>query len=151
MIFLADNPGMLPGPASERAGVLRAGGRMFAAQTLATTTKIHLTLRKAYGFGSMVMAMCPYDGQSASYAYPGATLGAMGAGAHARAAGADATAAAALRDAEQQAAYRSAERFSFDELIDPRHTRRILADALSLAVAGRDPAPRPVARIGITP
>src|SRR5271163_801828 len=53
IVFLADNPGMLPGSRSERSGVLRAGARLFAAQTAATTLKLHLTLRKAYGFGSM--------------------------------------------------------------------------------------------------
>src|SRR5207237_3122086 len=57
LLFLADNPGVLPGTKSERAAVLRSGARMFAAQTWATTPKLHLTLRKAYGFGSMVMAM----------------------------------------------------------------------------------------------
>src|SRR5690606_7430939 len=33
LVFLADNPGMLPGRDSERAGVLRSGARMFVAQT----------------------------------------------------------------------------------------------------------------------
>src|SRR5262249_27537830 len=43
IVFLADNPGMLPGSRSESTGVLRAGGRMFAAQTAATTIKLHVT------------------------------------------------------------------------------------------------------------
>ncbi|MBJ7383760.1 MAG: acetyl-CoA carboxylase carboxyltransferase subunit, partial [Mycolicibacterium sp.] len=81
IVFLADNPGMLPGSRSERAGVLRAGGRMFAAQTAATTLKLHVTLRKAYGFGSMVMSLLGFDNQGATYAYPGATMGAMSAAA----------------------------------------------------------------------
>ena len=65
LVFLADNPGVLPGRASERAGILRSGARMFAAQTQATTVKIHLTMRKAYGFGSMVMSGAPYEHQTA--------------------------------------------------------------------------------------
>ncbi len=100
LVFLADNPGMLPGTASERAGILRSGARMFAAQSVATTAKLHITLRKAYGFGSMVMSMVGFDGQSATFAFPGATLGAMGAAASSRALGADADRAAALRQAE---------------------------------------------------
>ena len=52
---------------------------MFAAQSQATTIKLHVTFRKAYGFGSMVMGMAPYDHQTASFGFPGATLGAMGA------------------------------------------------------------------------
>ena len=81
IVFLADNPGMLPGSRSERTGVLRAGARMFAAQTMATTIKLHLTLRKAYGFGSMVMSLLGFDQQSRTFAYPGATMGAMSAAA----------------------------------------------------------------------
>src|SRR5207244_10491118 len=108
LVFLADNPGMLPGTRSERAGVLRSGARMFAAQSLATTPKLHVTLRKAYGFGSMVMAMVGFDRQSATFAFPGATMGAMGASATGRATGADAAEAAQLRKAELEASYRSA-------------------------------------------
>ena len=63
IVFLADNPGMLPGSRSERSGVLRSGARMFAAQTAATTLKLHVTLRKAYGFGSMVMSLLGFDDQ----------------------------------------------------------------------------------------
>ena len=81
IVFLADNPGMLPGSRSERTGVLRSGARMFAAQTAATTLKLHVTLRKAYGFGSMVMSLLGFDDQVATFAYPGATMGAMSAAA----------------------------------------------------------------------
>ena len=61
LVFIADNPGVLPGTRSEKAGILRSGARMFAAQSAASTVKVHLTLRKAYGFGSMVMAMAGFD------------------------------------------------------------------------------------------
>jgi len=43
IVFLADNPGVLAGTASERAGILRAGARMFTAQTRARTVKIHVS------------------------------------------------------------------------------------------------------------
>lgn len=151
LVFLADNPGMLPGTRSERAGVLRSGARMFAAQTQATVPKLHLTLRKAYGFGSMVMAMVAFENQAATFAYPGATLGAMGASASSRAMRADADAEQALRRAELDASYRSAQGLGFDELIDPRETRNALLDALRHAVSQRQRAPEPVARVGITP
>ena len=151
LIFLADNPGMLPGSVSERAGVLRSGARMFAAQTQATSPKIHLTLRKAYGFGSMVMSMVGFDNQSATFAYPGATLGAMGASAMSRATGAAADEAAELREAELQASYRSAAGLGFDELIDPRETRTVLLEAVRRAVLRRQVAPEPVTRTAIVP
>jgi acetyl-CoA carboxylase carboxyltransferase component len=151
LVFLADNPGMLPGRASERAGVLRSGARMFAAQTVATTPKLHVTLRKAYGFGSMVMAMVSFDGQSATFAYPGVTLGAMGASAAGRATGADATRAEELRRAELDASYHSARGLGFDELIDPRETRDVLLAALERVRSRRQVAAEPVARVAITP
>ena len=84
LVFLSDNPGVLPGQHSEQQAILRKGARMYAAQTLATTPKFEVTLRKAYGFGSMVMGMIPFDGQSGVFAFPGATMGAMGAAAMSR-------------------------------------------------------------------
>lgn len=151
LVFLADNPGMLPGVASEREGVLRSGARMFAAQTQATVPKLHLTLRKAYGFGSMVMSLVGFDNQSMTFGYPGVTLGAMGASAMSRATNADADEAAMLREAELEASYRSAQNLGFDELIDPRETRDKLLDALQRALMRRQAAPEPVSRIAITP
>ena len=151
LVFLADNPGVMPGRASERRGILRSGARMFAAQTLATVPKLHVTLRKAYGFGSMVMGMIGFDGQSAVFAFPGATLGAMGSSAMSRATGADALQAERLRRAELDASYRSAASLGFDEMIDPRETRDALLHALERALHRRQAAPEPVARIGILP
>ena len=105
---------------------------MFAAQTLATTPKVHLTLRKAYGFGSMVMALPGFDKQVATFAFPGATLGAMGAGASSRAMRATDDVADELRDAELQASYRSAAGLGFDELLDPSETRNALVDSCAV-------------------
>ena len=151
LVFLSDNPGVMPGSASERAGILRKGARMYAAQTAATTPKFEVTLRKAYGFGSMVMGMIPFDGQSAVYAFPGATMGAMGASAMSRARGSDAEEAELLRTAEVEASYRSAQGFGFDELIDPREIRAVLLHSLERALLRRQQPAEPVARIGITP
>src|SRR3954454_12197505 len=50
LVFFADNPGVLPGTASEKRGILRSGARMYAAQTNATSPKFEVTFRKAYGF-----------------------------------------------------------------------------------------------------
>lgn len=151
IVFLADNPGMLPGSRSERSGVLRAGARMFAAQTAATTLKLHVTLRKAYGFGSMVMSLLGFDHQVATFAYPGATMGAMSAAALSRASHAGEDLAEKLRNAELQASYRSAERMGFDELIDPRETRDALLAALVRGLSSRQVAAEPVTRTVIMP
>ncbi|MGD1238105.1 acyl-CoA carboxylase subunit beta [Mycobacterium seoulense] len=151
IVFLADNPGMLPGSRSERSGVLRAGARMFAAQTAATTVKLHVTLRKAYGFGSMIMSLLGFDHQSATFAYPGATMGAMSAAALGRATHAGEDITAKLRDAELQASYRSAEHLGFDELIDPRETRDALLGSLLRGLSSRQAAAEPVTRTVIMP
>ena len=151
IVFLADNPGMLPGSQSERSGVLRGGARMFAAQTGATTLKLHVTLRKAYGFGSMVMSLLGFDDQVATFAYPGATMGAMSAAALSRASHAEQDVAHKLREAELQASFRSAEHMGFDELIDPRETRNALLLAVQRGIYSRQAAAQPVSRTAITP
>ncbi|MGW0176545.1 acyl-CoA carboxylase subunit beta [Rhodococcus sp. NPDC003322] len=151
IVFLTDNPGMLPGSDSERAGVLRSGARMFAAQTCATTLKLHLTLRKAYGFGSMVMSLLGYDDQVATFAYPGATMGAMSAAALSLSSKAEDDVAASLREMELQASYFSAEHMGFDEMISPVETRNRLLAALQRGLYSRQAAAEPVARTVITP
>jgi acetyl-CoA carboxylase carboxyltransferase component len=151
IIFLADNPGVMPGSQSERAGILRSGARMYAAQTQARVPKMTVTLRKAYGFGSMVMGMIPFDGQSATFAFPGTTMGAMGAAAMSRARGSDVDEAALLRQLEVEASYRSAGSFGQDELISPVETRNRLLQSLERALYRRQAIPEPAARIAITP
>lgn len=151
IVFLADNPGMLPGSRSEKSGVLRSGARMFAAQTAATTIKLHVTLRKAYGFGSMVMSLLGFDNQSATFAYPGATMGAMSAAALSKASHAAEDVEARLRKMEVEASFRSASHLGFDDLIHPEETRNALLFALQRGVYSRQAAPEPVARTAITP
>lgn len=151
LVFLTDNPGMLAGTASERAAVLRSGARMFAAQTQARTVKVQVALRKAYGFGSLAMAMVSFDGQTASYALPGVTLGAMGGRAASQATGADAEAEAAIHDAEATAVYRSASRLGFDEVVDPHDLRDVLLEAVHRGLSRRQAAPEPTARTAIAP
>ncbi len=151
LVFLTDNPGLLSGTVSERAGVLRGGGRMFAAQTRATTVKVQITMRKAFGFGSCVMAMNPYDEQTLSFGYPGATLGAFGSQGAGLAVGADEETSRQLRQAESESSYRAAQALSFDDLIDPRHTRNALLDALNASARRRQHQPEPKSRVGINP
>jgi acetyl-CoA carboxylase carboxyltransferase component len=151
LIFLSDNPGMLPGRKSEMEGVLRSGARMYSAQAQATTVKINITMRKAYGFGSMVMAMASFERQSGILGFPGATLGAMGAAAMSRATGAGDEAARQLRRTEEEASYNSAKWLGFDELIDPRDTRRVLLTVLRHSLSRRQKPPAPVLRKAITP
>jgi acetyl-CoA carboxylase carboxyltransferase component len=113
--------------------------------------KFTVTLRKSYGFGSMVMGSIPFDGNSATFAFPGATMGAMGASAMSRARGSDEDEAKALQRMEVEASYRAATSFGFDELISPVETRDRLLHALERALFRRQAPPEPAARVGITP
>jgi acetyl-CoA carboxylase carboxyltransferase component len=151
IVFLADNPGMLPGSKSERSGVLRSGARMFAAQTSATTLKLHVTLRKAFGFGSMVMSLLGFDDQVATFAYPGATMGAMSAAAMSRASHAGEDFSQVLKQMELEASVRSAGHLGFDEMISPEETRNALLLGLQRGLFARQEAAEPVSRTVITP
>ena len=85
------------------------------------------------------------------FAFPGATMGAMGAAAMSRSRGSDDDEAAMLHTREVEASYRSAQTFGFDELIDPRELRNVLLHSLERALHRRQAPPEPVARIGIVP
>lgn len=151
LVFLTDNPGVLAGSASEQSGILRAGARMFAAQTRASTVKIQVTLRKAYGFGSSVMAMNGFDEQTLSFAFPGATMGAMGSAGAGKAVNADAATQAAMTAAELASSYRSAASLSFDAIIDPRELRNSILDAMMVSSSRRLQPVEPRSHPGITP
>jgi acetyl-CoA carboxylase carboxyltransferase component len=135
VLFLADNPGVLPGTASERAGALRHAARMFAVQHRLRVPKLHVTLRKAFGFGSSIMAMNPFDNQTLSLAFPAISLGAMPAASGAAAAGlSEAARAKAIAD-QTGSAWAMAHKMAYDDVIDPRELRNALIAGLALARA----------------
>lgn len=129
VVFLADNPGVMAGPAAERAGTLRAAAAMYTAQRKLTGPKLHVTLRKAFGFGSSLMAMNPYDHQTVTLAFPGITLGGVPAAGGADAAGASDEERARMI-ARQSGAWSAADNGSYDRVIDPRELRNELLTAL---------------------
>ena len=95
--------------------------------------------------------MNPYDEQTLSYGFPGATLGAMGSTGAGNALGADDDTRAELQQAENESSYRSANGLSFDDLIDPRELRNKVLAGLQVSARRRAGAAEPVARTGITP
>src|SRR6266540_765839 len=151
VVFMADNPGVLAGSAAERSGILRHAARMFAAQARVRSPKLHVTLRKAYGFGSSLMAMNPFDGQSVTLALPGARLGAMPAEGGGQAARLEADAQALLEHAELGGAYSSADTMGYDEVIAPAELRNALLDALRLTAVRRRQPVEPARHRGILP
>lgn len=135
LVFLTDNPGVLPGTAAEKAGALRHAARMFAVQHRLRVPKLHVTLRKAFGFGSSLMAMNPFDGQTVSLAFPAVSLGAMPADAGADAAKLSPEERAHAEAEQAGGAYAIASKLGFDEVIDPRELRNALLGGLKLASA----------------
>ncbi|CAA0125285.1 Propionyl-CoA carboxylase beta chain [Halioglobus japonicus] len=131
LISLLDNPGVMPGPAAEKSGVLKAAGKMFLAQRRYRGRKIVVTLRKAFGFGSSVMGMNPWDHQTLSLALPCVNLGGMPAIGGAEAARASEEEAARLRES-QTGAWIPADAMAFDKVIAPCELRNEIISALHL-------------------
>ena len=122
---------------------------MFAVQHRLTVPKLHVTLRKAFGFGSSIMAMNPFDGQTITLAFPAITLGALPASSEGSAV-ADPEERAKLAAEQARASITAGDRLSYDSVIDPRELRNALLGGLSLA-RGRHTAPRLPRGTGILP
>ena len=129
VLFLADNPGVMSGPTAEQSGILKAAGRMYQAQRRISQTKIHVTLRKAFGFGSSVMAMNGFDHQTLTLAFPNISLGGLPAQSGANASGASESDRDRLL-ASQSGAWTPADNGSYDRVIDPRSLRQEICRGL---------------------
>ena len=151
VIFLTDNPGVMAGTAAEKSGILRHAARMFMAQHRLRSPKIHVTLRKAFGFGSSIMAMNPFDNQTALYAFPSITLGAMPVSGVADTAKLDAETRARLEAQQAGSAYHLADGMKYDDVIDPRDLRNALLNGLALTAGRANDADGPVVHRGILP
>lgn len=78
LIFLADVPGFMIGSKVEKEGIIRHGAKMLSAMAEATTVKMCVVVRKAYGAG--LYAMCgPGFFPDVSLALPQASIAVMGA------------------------------------------------------------------------
>ena len=78
LVVLVDTPGFMPGTKQEQGGVIRHGAKLVHAFAEAEVPKVTVVLRKA--FGGAFIAMNSRDlGADFSFAWPGATLGVMGA------------------------------------------------------------------------
>jgi acetyl-CoA carboxylase carboxyltransferase component len=148
-VLLADNPGVLAGTHAERTGILRHAARMFAVQHRLRVPKLHVTLRKAFGFGSSIMAMNPFDGQTITLAFPSITLGALPASSEGSAIS-DPEERARVAAEQARASVTAAARLAYDDVIDPRQLRNALLAGLDLA-EGRDAGPRRPRSMGILP
>jgi acetyl-CoA carboxylase carboxyltransferase component len=131
VVFLTDTPGVMPGPEAERVGTLRAAAGMYLAQRAIRAPKVHVTLRKAFGFGSSLMGMNPCDRQTQTLAFTGISLG--GIPAHGGAAASKASDADSKRMGERQSgAWAAADNLGYDRVIDPRDLRNEVIQALRI-------------------
>jgi acetyl-CoA carboxylase carboxyltransferase component len=133
---LVDTPGFLPGVQQEQAGVIRHGASLLRAFGVATTPRVTVTLRQAYGGAHIVMNSRDL-GADLTLAWPNARIGVMGAPqaveiVHRReiAAGADAAALADTYSAEHLPVNVAASAGFVDEVIEPADTRERIAFAL---------------------
>jgi acetyl-CoA carboxylase carboxyltransferase component len=136
VIFLADNPGVMAGRKAEREGILKWAGKMFRAERRLRVPKIHVTLRKAFGFGSTTMAQNPFDHQTLCFSFPSLVMSSMPAGPGGQTARLDAEAQARVESEQRAGPWRLAAGMSTDDVIDPRELRNAILAGLALA-AGR--------------
>jgi acetyl-CoA carboxylase carboxyltransferase component len=139
LVVLVDTPGFLPGTAQERAGVIRHGASLLRAFSVATTPRITVTLRQAYGGAHIVMNARDL-GADLTLAWPDAKIGVMGPRqavelVHRRdlAAGADLDELTDAYTAQHLPVGISAAAGFVDEVIEPSETRERIAFALEAA------------------
>jgi acetyl-CoA carboxylase carboxyltransferase component len=136
LVVLVDTPGFLPGVGQEQQGVIRHGASLLRAFASATTLRLTVTLRQAYGGAHIVMNSRDL-GADLTLAWPDAKIGVMGAKQaveimHRRdiAAGADPDALAdAYAEQHLPVAVAAAGGF-IDEVVEAGETRERLAFAL---------------------
>lgn len=141
LVVLVDTPGFLPGAGQERAGVIRHGAALLRAFARATTPKITVTLRQAYGGAHIVMNSRDL-GADVTLAWPEAQIGVMGAHQavkiaerRAIAAGSDVDELAELYALSNLGVDVAAAKGFVDEIVAPRETRERLIRALELHTA----------------
>ncbi|MCR5691366.1 MAG: acyl-CoA carboxylase subunit beta [Eubacterium sp.] len=78
LITLTDVPGFLPGKDQEYKGIIRHGAKILYAYSEATTIKINVILRKAYG-GAYIAMSSKHLRSDFVYAWPSAEIAVMGA------------------------------------------------------------------------
>jgi acetyl-CoA carboxylase carboxyltransferase component len=133
VVFLADNPGVMAGTRAEREGILKWAGKMFEAERRLRVPKIHVTLRKAFGFGSTTMAHNPFDGQTPHFSFPVLTMSSMPARPGGESAKLDAETQARVEREQKAGPWRMAAGTGTDEVIDPRELRNALLSGPALA------------------
>jgi acetyl-CoA carboxylase carboxyltransferase component len=144
IVYFCDEPGFMVGLEEEKKGIIRAGARMVALNSLSRTPYITFILRQVYG----VAGGLHYRGGSALYrrfAWPSGHWGSMHIEGGVSAAYRREIDAAPDREAkrleiesrlnELRSPFRTAHAFGVEDIIDPRDTRPLLVDFVHEAQA----------------
>jgi len=140
MLVLVDTPGFMPGTRQEGAGVIRHGAELVRAFAAASSRRVTVILRKAFG-GAFITMNSKDLGADAAFSWPDAEIGIMSAGAaveiiHRRqmvgvAPGENIALELARRYAEEHLSPAAAlARDAIDAVIEPQDTRRRAASVL---------------------
>ena len=140
MVNLVDNPGFLIGVQAEEEGTVRLGSRALMAVYQSTIPWVSVLIRRCYGVAGGGHGR---DGLNLRYAWPSADWGSLPIeggvqAAYRRDIEAAADPQARRRELEDmleefRSPLRTAEAFGIEEIIDPRETRSILCNWISLA------------------
>jgi propionyl-CoA carboxylase beta chain len=152
IVTFVDVPGFLPGTAQEWNGIIRHGAKLLYAYCEATSPKLAVITRKAYGGAYDVMSS-KHVGADFNFAWPTAEVAVMGPeGAvnivfRTELAEADDPVARRAELIEQYKArfanpFTAAERGYVDDVIRPSRTRPVLIDALETALTKRVERPK---------
>lgn len=77
IVCLVDVPGFMPGPEQEHGGIIRHGAKLLYAFIEATTPRLTVIVRKAYG-GAYIVMNSKHIGADINYAWPTAEIAVLG-------------------------------------------------------------------------
>ncbi len=151
LVFLQDVTGFMVGSRSEHAGIIKDGAKMVNAVANSVVPKITIIIGNSYGAGNYAMCGKAYDPRFI-YAWPSAKIAVMGGDQAAKtllqiqvsslkAKGKEITADEEKklldeikgRYEKQTTPYYAASRLWIDAIIDPAHTRKVIAEGLKAA------------------
>jgi acetyl-CoA/propionyl-CoA carboxylase carboxyl transferase subunit len=149
LIVIVDVPGYLPGLGQEWDGVVRRGAKLLHAFAEAVVPRVTLVTRKSYG-GAYIAMNSRALGATAVFAWPGAEIAVMGASAAVNILHRKKLAAAPAENREDLRAQlikdqiekaggvnRALEIGVVDAMVEPKETRKRIAEALAGAPAAR--------------
>lgn len=152
LVTFVDVPGFLPGTSQELGGIIRHGAKLLYAYAEATVPKVTVITRKAYGGAYDVMAS-KHIRADFNFAYPGAEIAVMGAEGAVNilyrreldaAKNPEAERAKLIADYQEKLAnpYKAAELGYIDAIIEPKDTRKLIAQTLDMLKGKREAGPK---------